>query len=153
MFCCDVASKAVYHQDVVPTVVLSEVEVQGVAWKDVEHVSVGHLYRVLSVTLCIALAGITSPQFFLCILVHSLPPDLPAQLLDHPIITTVSVCMCYIQYVVSFFLGINISQLSLRINDWPPFKVVTDKLFCQLCNFESSHSWSTFSLSVPTSTW
>ena len=51
VLCCDVPSQAIYYQDVVPAVVCSEVEVQSVAWKDVEHISMRHLHRVLFVTL------------------------------------------------------------------------------------------------------
>ena len=96
LLCPNVASQPVNYQDVVLAIVLSEVKMQSVPREDVKHIAVGNLYSILSVALCKALTGITSSQFLLCILVHSLPPNLSSQLLNHSIITTVSICMCYV---------------------------------------------------------
>ena len=84
----------VHHQDVVLPFKLTEVEVDGVARKQVEHIGgVTDLDFILSVASGEMLTRITGTNHFLCISIHTLPPNLTSHLLDHSIVSPVVVGM------------------------------------------------------------
>ena len=64
---------------------------EGVSREQVEHIAVADLDFILAVASRETLARITGTDHFLCIFIHTLPPDLSSHLLDHAVITSMSI--------------------------------------------------------------